>query len=284
MKHKRESLAEAIRNQKRAAAKAGRLRLGHRPQRRHFSGNQGPPTDEEGRRCAAIRRALNVAARISTTGRQSRRHGPGEPTQWWFRKWIDPTGENTQFSGVDSKRRGIQSRNLGALLLPCREPACPGDERPQRRRAACGRDKRAVIRQAPLRRNLRLVEAYGCREHRRYHHLRASSHAARDDCASGPWRDLSRSGRHLAKPLPRLFPNGTERRFVSLLGGWQADAQAFENYLARTGMRLIFGSRHTHTNPDDRKGGRSHIERMWDVNFINCCALSRITPRRRPCL
>ena len=37
---------------------------------------------------------------------------------------------------------------------------------------------------------------------------------------------------------------------------------------------LWFGG-HTHTNPDDRKGGRSHIKRKWDVNFINCCALSR---------
>ena len=32
---------------------------------------------------------------------------------------------------------------------------------------------------------------------------------------------------------------------------------------------------HTHTNPDDNRGGRTHIERKWDVNFINCAALSR---------
>lgn len=31
--------------------------------------------------------------------------GPDEPTQWWFRKWIDPTGENTKFSGVNAQRR-----------------------------------------------------------------------------------------------------------------------------------------------------------------------------------
>ena len=32
---------------------------------------------------------------------------------------------------------------------------------------------------------------------------------------------------------------------------------------------------HTHTNPDDAMGGRTHIERKWDVNFINCAALTR---------
>jgi hypothetical protein len=37
---------------------------------------------------------------------------------------------------------------------------------------------------------------------------------------------------------------------------------------------LWFGG-HTHTNPDDDKGGRTHAERKWGVNFINCAALSR---------
>ena len=28
-----------------------------------------------------------------------------EETQWWFRKWIDPTGEHTAHSGVDPEKR-----------------------------------------------------------------------------------------------------------------------------------------------------------------------------------
>ena len=32
---------------------------------------------------------------------------------------------------------------------------------------------------------------------------------------------------------------------------------------------------HTHANPDDRKGGRSHVERRWGCNFVNAAALSR---------
>jgi len=29
----------------------------------------------------------------------------GSTDQWWFRKWLDPMGENTEFSGVDASRR-----------------------------------------------------------------------------------------------------------------------------------------------------------------------------------
>ena len=36
---------------------------------------------------------------------------------------------------------------------------------------------------------------------------------------------------------------------------------------------------HTHTNPDDRTGGRSHIERKWGVNFANVSALTRFHGR-----
>jgi len=54
------------------------------------------------------------------------------------------------------------------------------------------------------------------------------------------------------------------------------DAQAFERYLSsHPGAIDIWLGGHTHTNPDDRKGGRSHIERKWRVNFINVAALTR---------
>jgi len=29
----------------------------------------------------------------------------GEPEQWWFRKWLDPLGENTEYSGVNAAQR-----------------------------------------------------------------------------------------------------------------------------------------------------------------------------------
>jgi hypothetical protein len=54
------------------------------------------------------------------------------------------------------------------------------------------------------------------------------------------------------------------------------DAQAFERYLAaHPGAIDLWIGGHTHTHPDDTTGGRSHIERKWDVTFLNCCALTR---------
>ena len=32
---------------------------------------------------------------------------------------------------------------------------------------------------------------------------------------------------------------------------------------------------HTHTNPDDTHGGRSHVERKWGVTFVNVAAISK---------
>ena len=32
---------------------------------------------------------------------------------------------------------------------------------------------------------------------------------------------------------------------------------------------------HTHTHPDDRAGGKSHIETRWGTTFVNCSALTR---------
>ena len=56
----------------------------------------------------------------------------------------------------------------------------------------------------------------------------------------------------------------------------EPDAQAFESYLADhpNAIDLWLGG-HTHTHPDDRFGGRSHIEQKWGVNFINVAALTR---------
>lgn len=71
------------------------------------SGNQGSPQDDEGqevvRQFAAARQHVreqfyNLAGNHDATFAD-------EETQWWFRKWLDPTGENTKDSGVDAKNR-----------------------------------------------------------------------------------------------------------------------------------------------------------------------------------
>jgi hypothetical protein len=58
--------------------------------------------------------------------------------------------------------------------------------------------------------------------------------------------------------------------------GDRPDAQAFETYLAEhpAAIAMWIGG-HTHTNPDDTRGGRSHLETKWGVTFLNAAALSR---------
>jgi hypothetical protein len=56
----------------------------------------------------------------------------------------------------------------------------------------------------------------------------------------------------------------------------QPKAQRFEHYLeAHPGAVDIWLGGHTHTFPDDLHGGRSHIERKWGTNFVNCAQLSK---------
>ncbi|MBT7004796.1 MAG: metallophosphoesterase, partial [Chloroflexi bacterium] len=72
-----------------------------------FSGSQLPPDDEEGEL---------VVSQYASAKKHRREHfydvignhdasGVDEPTQWWFQKWIDPTGESTEHSGIDNSKR-----------------------------------------------------------------------------------------------------------------------------------------------------------------------------------
>ena len=58
--------------------------------------------------------------------------------------------------------------------------------------------------------------------------------------------------------------------------GSKPDAQAFEKYLeAHPGAVAMWLGGHTHANPDDRHGAKSHIETKWGVHFVNVSALTR---------
>jgi hypothetical protein len=96
--------------------------------------------------------------------------------------------------------------------------------------------------------------------------------------ASGEWEGFTKTSDGKWKSdYHGYFPEGGPRGASYLY--WledKPDAQAFESYLSdnRGAIDLWLGG-HTHTGPDDQKGGRSHIERKWDVNFVNVSALTR---------
>lgn len=72
-----------------------------------LSGSQTPPDDEEGEEVVRQYSASTIHPRedfYNIVGNHDA-SGPDEPCQWWFRKWVDPIGENSEYSGVHADRR-----------------------------------------------------------------------------------------------------------------------------------------------------------------------------------
>ncbi|MEQ8789122.1 MAG: metallophosphoesterase [Pirellulaceae bacterium] len=280
---KRESLGEAIRHSEQGGDDGGpafdwdiALHLGD------TSGNQGSPSDEEGQevvkqfgRATKHRREhfYNIAGNHDASG-------PGEPTMGWFRKWIDPTGEHTDFSGVDASKRphpieGTWERysfrvgNLLFLMMSDRNDGGP----------PIGRDKRggypagAVTAETFAWWRTQVEKNSDAVIVSTHHHMLRET-----TVASGPFEGFQKTPdggykSHYHGYFPKGGPKGAS--YLYFVGG-KADAQAFEGYLAEhEGAVDLWLGGHTHAPPDDDRGGRTHIERRWGTNFINVAALSR---------
>src|SRR5688572_5534303 len=108
LRKKRESLAEALRQSEQGGREGGpafewdiAVHVGD------LAGSQEGPTDAEGEEVVRQYGALREHRREDVYDLAGNHDAstPGEPTQWWFKKWVDPTGESTKFSGVDPSRR-----------------------------------------------------------------------------------------------------------------------------------------------------------------------------------
>jgi hypothetical protein len=293
----RESLAEAIRQSEAGGGEGGppfdwdvAVHLGD------FSGNQSPPDDAEGAEVVRQFGALRVHRRedVYTLVGNHDASGPDEPTQWWFRKWVDPTGESTAHSGVDPARmrypvEGTWERysfrvgNLLFLMMGDRNDGGPPVGRGPRGGYPAGAvtgETFAWWRQ--------MVEAHqDCIAISAHHHMLKET-----TVASGPWEGYVKTAAgewqgHYHGYFPDGGPEGAS--YLYFVDG-QPDAQAFERYLEahrpggrphsphdpdRPGAIDLWLGGHTHTHPDDHHGGRSHVERKWGVNFVNVAALSK---------
>ena len=275
----RESLAEAIRQ-----SEDGRepfdwdvaLMLGD------FSGSQMPPQDDEGR---------EVARQFSASSKHRREHfyclvgnhdasGPNEECQWWFKKWIDPMGENSADSGVHRnnypypvegswERYSFRIGNILFLLMGDRNDGGPpvgrGDIKGYPAGAVTGETYEWWRRIVAANENSIIITAH--------HHMLKNT-----TVASGPWEgfDKDEEGNWIANYHGYCPDGGPEGASYLYFVDGKPDAQAFEKYLlAHPGTIDLWLGGHTHTNPDDCHGGKSHIERKWDVNFVNVAALTK---------
>jgi hypothetical protein len=283
LQHGRESLADAIRQSEQGGAEGGppfdwdlAVLLGD------FSGSQTPPTDHEG---PEIRRQLAVSTNhprehFYTLVGNHDASGPDEETQWWFQKWIDPVGARTVYSGVDParlpypitgtwERYAFRVGNLLFLMMGDRN-----DGGPPVGRGAHGGYPAGAVTGETFRWWQQLVET-----NRDAIVVSAHHHMLKETTvASGPWEGFVRDDdgnwkSHYHGYFPDSGPEGASYLYFL---DQTPDAQAFERYLAdHPGAIDLWLGGHTHTHPDDRTGGRSHIERKWDVTFVNVSALSK---------
>jgi len=285
LKHGRESLADAIRDSEAEGPDVPeRLRF-HWDRAIHlgdFSGNQGSPRDDEGEEVVRQFGALTLHARedfycIAGNHDATFAH---EPTQWWFRRYIDPEGLNTEYSTVARERRphpidGTWERysfrigNLLFLMMSDRNDVGPPVGRGERGGYPAGMvtsDTFAWWREAvESARDAVIITAH-------HHMLKETT------TASGPWEGFRRDEDGEWKGVYHgYFPDGGPAGASYLY--WlddTPDAGAFESYLAaKPGAIDLWLGGHTHTHPDDRTGGRGLIETKWGVHFVNCASLSR---------
>ena len=279
----RESLAGAIRQSESGGEEGGppfdwdvALHLGD------ICGGQYPPTDKEG---------PEVIRQFTSGTKHGREHfynlsgnhdasGPGEECQWWYRKWIDPTGESSAVSGVDASKRpypieGTWERyafrvgNLLFLMMSDRNDGGPPVGRAEKGGYPAGAVSRETFewwkQMVEANRDSLIVSCH-------HHMLKETT------VGSGEWEGMVKdedgnwkSGYH------GYFPKGAPigAGYLYFVDD-KPDAQAFESYLAEhPGAIAVWLGGHTHTHPDDMKNGRTHFTSRWGVNFVNVCALTQ---------
>jgi hypothetical protein len=252
-----------------------------------MSGAEGVPQDEEGEEVVRQFHALTHHKRedIYDVGGNHDRSGLDEPDAWWWQKWVDPLGQHTPFSGVNPAQRpypieGTWERyafrvgNILCLMMSDRnEPSQTVG------RGTLGGNPGGVVSGETFAWWQTMVEANPEAIILSVHHYVLKNTTV----ASGVWEGMQKDDQGNWQPrYHRNWEQGTPQGASYLY--WvdsTPDAQAFERYLtAHPGAVQLWLGGHTHTNPDDTYGGKSHIEQQWGVHVLNVCALTQYHARR----
>ncbi len=251
-----------------------------------LAGSQGFPDEEEGREAARQLHSAQKHTReqIYNIAGNHDASSTDTPQPRWVPKWVDPMGVYPEFSGVETSERpyppeGTWERysfrvgNLLFLMMSDRND----QERPIGRgpvvEGRIGGYPAGAVTRETFEWWKQMVEANADSIIVTCHH-----HMLRETTvASGSWEGFRRNvDGSWASYYHGYFPEGGPEgaSFLYFVDG-VPNAQAFERYLSDhpNAIDLWMGG-HTHTHADDRHGGRSHIERKWDVNFINVAGLT----------
>lgn len=280
----RESLADALGQSEQGGAEGGppfgwdvAINVGD------YSGEHGTPKDLEGEEVVRQFSVLKEHRReqiYSVSGNHDR-NGLDEPEAAWFRKWIDPMGENTAFSCVDRARYPFpvvgewmrykfEVGNIVFLMMSdINEPSQKVG------RGKLGGNPGGVVSQETFDWWKEQVDANRDRIVITVHHYVLKN----TTFASDEWGGMKKDAHgNWEREYHRYFEEGTPAgaSFLCWVGG-AYDSSQFEAFLEdHPGSVDLWLGGHTHSSPDDTKGGRSCVERAYGgTTFMNVCALTR---------
>lgn len=256
-----------------------------------LSAHQTPPGDVDGQELVRQYRALTKHRREQIYNVQGNHdapyydHGPGS----WFRKWGDPLGEFTEFSGVDPKRRPFPvegnweryrfvAGNVLFLMLADRNdapaPVGRGHSSEQKRG---GYPPGAVTRETFDWWKNQVLENQDKIIVTMHHHALRDTTTASGNGEGNPRYHGSSGGAAGSSYLYFIIENDDPEDFQ-----FTPDAHAFEDFLAdfheKNGQGAIdfWIAGHTHVKgPTDDFGGKTITESRWGVNFLQAAALTR---------
>lgn len=290
IRRNRESLALAIRQSEGAVKNAPAFDWDIMIDAGDLSAHQNPPGDRDGKELIRQYRAMSQHRReqvYNVPGNHDAPyydHGPGT----WFRKWGDPLGENTRFSGVDPGRRpfpvegnwerySFQAGNILFLMLADRndapEPVGRGHSKDGHRggypAGAVTRDTFNWWKQQVLDNQNKIIVTM-------HHHALRDTTIASGYGEGNPRYHGSSGGAKGSSYLYYLIENDDpdDFRFIK-------DAHVFEDFLdtfhkkhGRGAIDLwIAGHTHVH-GPDDVWGEKTISENRWGVGFLQVAALT----------
>ncbi len=274
----RESLADAIRQADRDFDWDIGINVGD------FSAAFGLPTREEGEEVVRQFGALEKHRRedIYTICGNHDRNAPDESEAIWFRRYIDPLGENPAYSGVTRENipfpiTGTYERyhfdfgNIRVLMMSdVNEMSQP------KGRGELGGNPGGVVTKETFDWWVDQVESNQQEKIiiTAHHYLLKET-----TVATGDWEGMIKGDDgNWKSDYHGYYKEGTPHAasYLYWVGG-EGGKHQFETWLeANPGKVDMWLGGHTHTNPDDTHGGKSHIERRYGgTTFINVSALTR---------
>lgn len=287
----RESLAEAIRQSEGQVAEAPAFDWDIMIDAGDLSARQIPPDDSDGREVIRQYRALTHHRReqiYNVPGNHDAPyydHGPGS----WFRKWGDPLGQHTPFSGVDPQRRpypvegtwerySFQAGNILFLMLADRNDApAPVGRGHSREARKGGFPAGAITRDTFLWWKKQVLDNQDKIIVTMHHHALRDTTTASGKGEGNPRYHGNSGGADGASYLYYLIENDDPDNFAYI-----GDAHVIEDFLEGfhrqhgRGAIDFWVAGHTHVKgPDDNWGNKTLSETRWGVGFLQVAALTR---------